>query len=270
MLIISVVFTAIFCCWATTNIDEQSSDNKKNASMMADNKDDEVKLSNKRDGKYFNYLRLSDGECHNCSTYKCTNHKANMGGSEWCIMLFPDALSHCDSDPNCGGYTMTTAEWFHTKYDKKGQVAVHLAKAGQKSIPCISEWSTYEKQKTIRDTPVVYGRSTCETSNQDTCDKSHNFDYAFVSNSNTVDSGAPYLCKNHPQSVDNKDLNCILPIADGVTLCNSDDQCQGFMINIDNNWQNKFMSNGMQAVQLFGQGVTYTPSQTWRSFKKQH
>jgi hypothetical protein len=42
------------------------------------------------------------------------------------------------------------------------------------------------------------------------------------------------------------------------------------MINTDDNWQKKFLTNGMQAVQLFGQGATHTPSQTWRSFKKQH
>ncbi|CAF3815836.1 unnamed protein product [Rotaria sp. Silwood1] len=153
---------AILCCWATTNVDEQSINDKKNISMMTNNKDNHVKNFNQQTGKYFNYLRLPDGECHNCSTYKCTNHKLNMGGSEWCIMLFPDALVHCDSDPNCGGYTMTTAEWFHTKYDKNGQVAVHLAKSGQKSFACsLSEWSSYEKQNTIRDVPVIYGRSTC-------------------------------------------------------------------------------------------------------------
>ena len=87
-----------------------------------------------------------------------------MGGSEWCIMYFADALAHCDADPNCGGYTMTTSEWFHTKYDKKGQIAVHLSKAGQKPIACpIPEWSSYEKQTTVRKTPVTYGRSTCES-----------------------------------------------------------------------------------------------------------
>jgi len=86
-----------------------------------------------------------------------------MGGSDWCIMLFPAALAHCDADPNCGGYTMTTEAWFHTKYDKNGQVAVHLTKAGQKPMNCsLTQWSSYEKQNTIRDTPVIYGRSTCE------------------------------------------------------------------------------------------------------------
>jgi hypothetical protein len=114
-----------------------------------------------RDGKHFNYLRLPEGECQNCSTYKCTNHKSNLGGSEWCIMYFSDALDHCNSDPNCGGYTMTTGEWFHTKYDKKGKVAVHLYKVGQKTIPCPAEWSSYAKQKDVVDAPIVYGRSTC-------------------------------------------------------------------------------------------------------------
>ncbi len=78
------------------------------------------------------------------------------------------------------------------------------------------------------------------------------------------------MCKNHPNNLDNKDVNCILPIADGITLCNSDDQCEGFTTNTDDNWQKKFAQNGMQGVQLLGQGATYTPSQTWRSFKKQH
>jgi hypothetical protein len=85
-----------------------------------------------------------------------------MGGADWCIMLFPAALAHCDADPNCGGYTMTTAEWFHKEHDKSGQVAVHLTKAGEKLIPCpVGEWSSYEKQTAVRDTPVIYGRSTC-------------------------------------------------------------------------------------------------------------
>jgi len=143
-----------------------------------------------------------------------------------------------------------------------------------KSIACpLSEWSSYDKQKDVRGTPVVYGRSTCENSinrNKDTCDKVHNFKYVFESNSNVVIDGIPYLCKDHPNNLDNKDLNCILSITDGVTLCNSDSQCQGFLINTDDNWQKKFSNNGMQAVQLFGQGVTYTDSQTWRIFKKQH
>jgi len=271
MLVVSVVLMATVCCWAKTSVDEQSPDNKKKTSLMTGNKDDNDTLSEKRDGKYLNYLRLPEGECFNCSTYKCTNHKANMGGSEWCIMLFPAALAHCDSDPNCGGYTMTTAKWFHEKYDQNGQVAVHLSKANEKPIVCpLAEWSSYDKQNTVRDTPVMYGRSTCANSNQDTYSKSRNFDYVFVSNSNAAGSGEPYLCKNHPKSLDNKDLHCILPIADGVTLCNSDDHCEGIMIDTADNWQKKFSNNGMQAVQLFGQGVTYTPSQTWRSFKKQH
>jgi len=262
MLVISIVLMSIFWCWATTSVDDESSNDKRNASIMEDNKGD---------GKYLNYLRLPDGECQNCSTYKCANHKKNLGGSEWCIMLFHDALAHCDSDINCGGYTMTTAEWFHKKYDKNGQVAVHLHKIDQKSIDCpLSEWSSYEKQKTIRSTPVIYGRSTCGNSNDVVCDKSDNVKYVFVSNSNVMNSDALYSCKNHPNNLDKKDFNCILSIIDGITLCNSDSQCEGFMTNTDDNWQNKYLNNGIQAVQLFGQGATYTPNQMWRSFKKQH
>ncbi|CAF1612873.1 unnamed protein product, partial [Rotaria sordida] len=97
ILLVSIVLVAILCCWATTRVDEQLIDEKRNISMTTDDKDDHVR----RNGKYFNYLRLPDVQCHNCSTYKCTNHKSNMGGSEWFIMLFPDALAHCDSDPDC-------------------------------------------------------------------------------------------------------------------------------------------------------------------------
>jgi len=266
MLIVSIVLMAGVWCWATS-VGEQSIDNKNKVPLMTSNNE---KREEKREGKYRNYLRLPEGECYNCSTYKCTNHTANMGGSDWCIMLFPAALAHCDSDPNCGGYTMTTAQWFRTKYDKNGQLAVHLTRAGDKPMVCpLAEWSSYEKQNSIRNSPVSYGRSTCDDSSQATCEKPQHFDYVFVSNSNAVAIDEPYLCKNHPKSLDNKDLHCILPISDGMTLCNSDNNCQGFMIETGEDWQTKHSKNGMQAVELFGQGVTYTPSQTRRSFKKQ-
>jgi hypothetical protein len=107
-------------------------------------------------------------------------------------------------------------------------------------------------------------------SNQVACDQSRHFNYEFISKSNAAVGAAPYSCNNHPNVLKDKDLNCILPIADGVKACDSDYLCEGFMINTDSNWQEKFSKNGMQAVQLFGQGVTYTPSQTWRTFNKQH
>ncbi|CAF3365390.1 unnamed protein product [Rotaria socialis] len=242
------------CCSIMTSIAEELTDDKIKISTMIDNKDEPIKHSNDKNGKYFNYLRLRDGECYNCSTYKCTDHKSNMGGSEWCIMLFSDALAHCNSDSNCGGYTMTTAEWFHKKYDKNGQVAVHLSKHGEKSIPCLlTEWSSYEKQNQTRRSPVLYGKSTCENTNEDKCYNSENFNYEFVSKSNVVEKSSSYLCSNHRNRFDNnKDMNCILSIVDAVSHCNSDNQCEGFMINTDENWQKKYLNNGMQVVQLFG------------------
>ncbi|CAF2994226.1 unnamed protein product [Rotaria socialis] len=171
------------------------------------------------------------------------------------LCCFPsDALAHCNSDSNCGGYTMTTAEWFHKKYDKNGQVAVHLSKHGEKSIPCLlTEWSSYEKQNQTRRSPVLYGKSTCENTNEDKCYNSENFNYEFVSKSNVVEKSSSYLCSNHRNRFDNnKDMNCILSIVDAVSHCNSDNQCEGFMINTDENWQKKYLNNGMQVVQLFG------------------
>ena len=94
--------------------------------------------------------------------------------------------------------------------------------------------------------------------------------YVFAKNSYASANVVSYSCNDHPNKFENKDQNCILPVADAVTLCNSDDQCEGFMVNTDNQWHEKFLKNGMQAVQLFGKGVTYTPSQTWRIFEKQH
>nr|ACD54647.1 unknown [Adineta vaga] len=253
------IFMSFVCCWATITIVELPTDSKKNDSTTMGIG---IKLLEKHNGKHLNYARLLDGQCFNCSTYKCTNHKANMGGSEWCIMLFQDALNHCDSDPNCGGYTMTTARWFHEQYDKKGQVAVHLTKAGEKPFNCsFTEWSSYEKQNSIRDTPVVYGKTTCP--------KTSNFDYVFDSNSNTNNVDQVYSCKNHPQNQDDTNVHCILSITDGITYCNSDEKCQGFTLNTDNEWQEKYSKNGVQSVQLFGQGAISTPNEMWRSYKKQ-
>lgn len=264
---LSIVSMVILCCLATKDIAEQSSKND---------------ISNE---KYFNYLRLPDGLCHNCSTYKCTNHTSNLGGSEWCIMLFEDAIDHCNSDKNCGGYTMTTAEWFHKKYDKNGQVAVHLNNNDKISINCsFSEWSSYEKQEDTRSTPITYGKTTCENRFESLKFKkkiisffyidsnkveNNNNNYVFVSNSNAINDIKPYLCKNHENNLDNKDINCILSISDGIQYCNSDDECEGFIINTDENWQKKYSNNGMQSVQLYGKGATYTPDPIWRSFKKQ-
>lgn len=186
-----------------------------------------------------------------------------MGGSEWCIMLFPDALAHCDSDPNCGGYTMTTAQWFHKQYDKNGQVAVHLTKVGEKPFNCsFTEWSSYEKQNTIRDTPIIYGKTTCPNTN--------NFQYVFDSNSNTNSSDHVYSCNSHPQNQDKTNIHCILSITDGITHCNSDEQCQGFTMNTEKEWQEKYSTNGIQAVQLFGKNAISTSNEMWRSFKKQY
>ncbi len=102
------------------------------------------------------------------------------------------------------------------------------------------------------------------------CQNGENVNYVFVSNSNTINNDVPYLCKDHKNNLDNKDLNCILPIADAITFCNSDNQCQGFMINTDENWQKMYSKNGMQSVKLFGQGAISTPNEMWRTFKKQH
>ncbi len=44
----SIIVMSILCCWATTDINEQSPENKKNVSMMINNKDENVKLSDKR------------------------------------------------------------------------------------------------------------------------------------------------------------------------------------------------------------------------------
>jgi hypothetical protein len=141
-LMVSIVLMTVAWRWASTAVDDQGS----------------IRSTS------YNYLRLPDGQCNNCSTYKCTNHKANLGGAEWCIMRFSEAIRHCNGDPNCGGYTMTTADWFHTKYNDTADQSVHLFKATEKPIVCpSSDWSSYEKQNETRRSPITYGRSTCDT-----------------------------------------------------------------------------------------------------------
>jgi len=230
----------------------------------------EHKMSSKKRGLiHYNYLRLPEGKCYDGSTYKCTDHKDNLGGSEWCIMPFPIAIAHCDSDPTCAGYAMNTATSFHKKYDRNGEVAVHLVKTSAKTVPCTSsEWSGYEKLSTVRSTPVVYGESSCDVEESSLCTKSKMVDYVYVSKSKIEGDSGIYLCKGNTKNLDTKDLSCILPLVDAVNVCNMDEKCDGFMISTEGTWDKEYMRNGMQAVQLFGKGVKFMLNDKYRCFQK--
>jgi len=229
----------------------------------------------KREMTHHDYIRLPEGKCFDGSTYKCTEKPTNLGGSEWCIMLFPDAIAHCDTDPSCAGYAINTAQSFRSKYDRNGKRAVHLVKIGEKTVPCSStEWSGYEKQKTIRTIPVEFGTSTCDERHEgdrdrdrDSCRTMRHFDYTFVSKSRT-EGGETYLCKDHEKNMDKKGTCCILPFIDAVHLCDTDEKCDGFMISTDEAWNREHTHDGMHAVQLFGKGCKFTLDEKCRSFQK--
>jgi len=233
--------------------------------------DTEVKKP-KRGLTNYNYVRLPEGTCYDGSTYKCTNQKDNLGGSEWCIMLFPAAITQCDSDPQCGGYAINTAGAFHSKYDRNGQRAVHLVKIDAKKVSCSTpEWSGYEKLKTVRTTPTEYGASTCGEIKEEgvSCSTSSRLnEYVFVSKSNVEDSVGPYLCKDNEKQLGAKDVHCILPMVDAVNVCNLDEKCDGFLISLEEAWEKQYSREGMQGVQLFGKGVKFTPNDKFRSFQK--
>jgi len=264
-----VLLMAVICCWTVT-VDDRP---MKNGTTSAEEDHDTDKMD-KRGSKYYNYLPLGDNECNDCSVYKCTNHKDNLGGAEWCILPFSVAIDLCDSDPTCGGYTMTIAQSFHKKYDRNGEPAVHLTKTGGPRVRCAgADWVSYDKQRNTRESLVTYAPTICRKSGieEHSCQKSDKYNYVFVSKSNTAPgiNTEPYLCKNNEKAVDNKDQYCILPFVDGINHCNSDDKCEGFMVQTAEGWQKDHSRNGLQAVQLYGHGVKYTPSTTWQSYRKQ-
>lgn len=272
--VLLALLSVVLCCWAIS--DPITKDLKPDVKDDSDESDRVIKNDfkpKKRDMKHYDYIRLPEGKCFDGSTYKCTDKPTNLGGSEWCIMLFPDAITHCDSDPSCAGYAINTAQSFRSKYDRNGKRAVHLVKVGEKTVPCSStEWSGYEKQKSIRTTPVEFGTSTCdERRDRDLCrttdrrDDEH--DYRFVSKSRT-DCPETYTCKDHERNLDKKGERCILSWVDSVHHCDKDEKCDGFMICTDEAWNRDFTRDGMHAVQLYGRDCKFTPDDKWRSFKK--
>jgi len=63
----SVVLMAVVCCWATASTDAKVTDNKANTTTSTN---DNTKFPDKRQGKYFNYLRL---QMVNATTVQRTN-----------------------------------------------------------------------------------------------------------------------------------------------------------------------------------------------------
>ncbi|CAF3635144.1 unnamed protein product, partial [Rotaria socialis] len=82
------------------------------------------------------------------SQYNCNSNPSNRV-SGFCILTIPDALTQCNSDPNCGGFDVTTNVDWHNAYDVNGQTVVQLFTAGAPTNPT-TEWSFYSKpQPTI-------------------------------------------------------------------------------------------------------------------------
>ncbi|CAF3384013.1 unnamed protein product [Rotaria socialis] len=81
------------------------------------------------------------------SQYNCNSNPSNRV-SGFCILTIPDALTLCNSDPNCGGFDVTTNVDWHNAYDVNGQTVVQLFTAGAPTNPT-TEWSFYSKPAEI-------------------------------------------------------------------------------------------------------------------------
>ncbi|CAF4257645.1 unnamed protein product, partial [Rotaria magnacalcarata] len=82
------------------------------------------------------------------TSYNCNSNPKNRV-SGYCILTIPDALTQCNSDPNCGGIEVTTNVGWHNAYDVNGQTVVQLFAVDSATTPN-SEWNCFNKhQRTV-------------------------------------------------------------------------------------------------------------------------
>lgn len=75
--------------------------------------------------------------------YTCDDNPNNRARG-YCILSFPDALKHCNQDPNCGGYGITTNQGWHQSFDRDESPAVELFPIGSQPIYNF-EWIAFIK-----------------------------------------------------------------------------------------------------------------------------
>ncbi|CAF4248773.1 unnamed protein product, partial [Rotaria magnacalcarata] len=176
------------------------------------------------------------------ASYNCNNNPKNRV-SGYCVLTIPDALTQCNSDPNCGGIEVTTNANWHSAYDANGETVVQLFAVGSATNPN-SEWSFYNKPKP--SVPKSIG------------------DYAFGGEG--INHISSYDCNSNPKN--RVSGYCILTIPDAVAQCNSDANCGGYDATTNVDWHNAYDVNGQTVVQLFTLGAATNPATEWSSFNK--
>ncbi|CAM2721068.1 unnamed protein product [Rotaria socialis] len=188
-----------------------------------------------------NYSFGSDGVIH-AALYNCNSNPKNRVPG-FCVLTIPDALRQCNSDPNCGGYDVTTNINWHNTYDVNGQTVVQLFAAGA-ATSTNTEWSFYDKPRSTSNNLI---------GNYSFCGKG-------------IIHVASYNCNSNPKNVVSG--YCVLTIPDALTQCNSDPNCGGIEVTTNVGWHNAYDVNGQTVVQLFAVGSATNPNAEWTCFNK--
>ncbi|CAF3302461.1 unnamed protein product, partial [Rotaria socialis] len=188
-----------------------------------------------------NYSLGGEGLIH-ATLYACNSNPKNRV-PDFCVLTIPDALRQCNSDPNCGGYDVTTNINWHNTYDVNGQTVVQLFAAGA-ATSTNTEWSFYDKPRSTSNNLI---------GNYSFCGKG-------------IIHVASYNCNSNPKNVVSG--YCVLTIPDALTQCNSDPNCGGIEVTTNVGWHNAYDVNGQTVVQLFAVGSATNPNAEWTCFNK--
>ncbi|CAF3497133.1 unnamed protein product, partial [Rotaria socialis] len=188
-----------------------------------------------------NYSLGGEGLIH-ATLYACNSNPKNRV-PDFCVLTIPDALRQCNSDPNCGGYDVTTNINWHSTYDVNGQTVVQLFAAGA-ATSTNTEWSFYDKPRSTSNNLI---------GNYSFCGKG-------------IIHVASYNCNSNPKNVVSG--YCVLTIPDALTQCNSDPNCGGIEVTTNVGWHNAYDVNGQTVVQLFAVGSATNPNAEWTCFNK--
>ncbi|CAF4264273.1 unnamed protein product, partial [Rotaria magnacalcarata] len=188
-----------------------------------------------------NYSLGGQGLIH-VTLYNCNSNPKNRAPG-FCVLTIPDAEAQCNSDPNCGGYDVTTNIAWHLLFDVNGQTVVQLFAVGAATLPNI-EWNFYNKfQPTLA---------------------------TWIGNYSLGGQGlihvTLYNCNSNPKN--RAPGFCVLTIPDAVAQCNSDPKCGGYDVTTDIAWHLLFDVNGQPVVQLFAVGAAALPNIEWNFYNK--
>ncbi|CAF4975676.1 unnamed protein product, partial [Rotaria magnacalcarata] len=188
-----------------------------------------------------NYSLGGQGLIH-VTAYNCNSNPKNRVAG-YCVLTIPDAVAHCNSDANCGGYEATTNVGWHNAYDLNGQTVVQLFAVGAASLPNI-EWNFYNKFQ-----PIVAN----STGN-------------YSLGGEGLIHVTLYNCNSNPKN--RAPGFCVLTIPDAVAQCNRDPNCGGYDVTTNIAWHLLFDVNGQPVVQLFKLGSSTLPNTEWEFYSK--